>query len=98
MPVGLRRCDPQTLEILWADGTVKRYDSRDLRLACPCAMCVDEMTGKKTLERKAIPDDIAPRVISSVGRYAITVQWSDGHSTGIYHFDGLRKWGVSEPP
>ena len=31
--------------------------------------------------------------IASVGTYGITVKWSDGHSTGIYAFEGLRALG-----
>jgi Uncharacterized protein conserved in bacteria len=40
-----------------------------------------------------VPPDITPRVISSVGNYAITISWSDGHSTGIYSFEHLRAIG-----
>jgi ATP-binding protein involved in chromosome partitioning len=92
--VGLRKGDSRRLDILWADGTVRHYAVRDLRLACPCAMCVEETSGREILDPKTIGEDIEPRVISSVGRYAITVQWSDGHSTGIYPFDRLRRLGL----
>ena len=27
----------------------------------------------------------------AVGNYAIRIQWSDGHSTGIYSYEHLRK-------
>jgi len=29
--------------------------------------------------------------VESVGSYAIRIDWSDGHSTGIYSFDHFRK-------
>ena len=90
-PIGLRKKDAQTLEILWSDGALHEYKARDLRLACPCALCREEMTGREILDSATVPEDIEPRVLSSVGRYAITIQWTDGHSTGIYHFERLRQ-------
>ena len=39
---------------------------------------------------ESVPADIRAEEISLVGRYAIWVHWSDGHSTGIYPFDKLR--------
>jgi len=35
-------------------------------------------------------------VISSIGNYAITISWNDGHSTGIYAFELLRAFGVRD--
>ena len=29
--------------------------------------------------------------VEAVGHYAIKIDWSDGHNTGIYSFDHLRK-------
>ena len=29
--------------------------------------------------------------VEAVGHYAIQIDWSDGHNTGIYSFDHLRK-------
>ena len=89
-PVGLRRRDPRTLSILWQDGQRHDYDVRDLRLACPCAGCVDETTGRLRLDPKTVRQGVAPRVISSVGSYAINIAWDDGHSTGFYSFGFLR--------
>ena len=91
--VGFRRRDARTLSVLWQDGNRDDLDVRDLRLGCPCAACVEETTGRAVLDPKSVPPDIAPRVISSVGNYAITISWSDGHSTGIYSFGHLRAMG-----
>lgn len=63
----------------------------DLRFACPCASCVDEMTGKRTLRKEALKADVRPTKIEPVGRYGIHIDWSDGHRTGMYHFDNLYK-------
>ncbi len=92
-PVGLKKVDPKRLAILWQDGKQHVYDTRDLRLACECAACKDEVTSKPILDPKKVPLDVAPRVIASVGNYAITFQWSDGHTTGIYTWDLLRRMG-----
>ena len=63
---------------------------RDLRLACGCAICVDEWTGEEHLDPACVPEDVRPLKIESVGRYALQIQWSDGHDTGIYPFRRLR--------
>ena len=48
------------------------------------------MSARPLLDPASVAPDVAPRSITSVGNYAITVTWSDGHSTGIYAFDYLR--------
>lgn len=88
-PIGLRRRDPRTLSLLWEDGHRDDFDVRDLRLACHCALCVEEMSGRKLLDPKAVRSDVSPRVISSIGNYAIRIDWNDGHNSGIYSFDYL---------
>ena len=42
------------------------------------------------MEPSDVPEDVQPRRIKNVGRYAIQIDWSDGHGTGIYAFDRLR--------
>jgi ATP-binding protein involved in chromosome partitioning len=88
--VGFRKRDPRTLSVLWEDGRQDDLDVRDLRLACRCALCVEEMSGRPLLDPKGVRQDVAPRTIRSVGNYAITVDWNDGHSTGIYSFEHLQ--------
>jgi len=66
---------------------------RSLRLACGCATCVDEWTGQGRLDPDSVPKDVHPLKIEPVGRYAIQIDWSDGHSTGIYPFRRLRELG-----
>ena len=48
------------LEIAWADGVVTEFEVRALRLACACASCIDEWTGKGTLDPTTVPDDVRP--------------------------------------
>jgi len=92
-PVGFRKSDQRTLSILWQDGRKDNIDVRDLRLACLCAVCVHEMTGKKMLDPGTVRSDVSPRSINSVGNYAINVTFNDGHSSGIYSFEHLRGLG-----
>lgn len=83
--------DGRRLRIEWEDGHVSTYRPRRLRLACPCAGCVDEATGERMLTPAMVADDVHPLEIRYVGRYALRFFWSDGHDTGIYPFDYLRR-------
>jgi ATP-binding protein involved in chromosome partitioning len=89
-PVRIAQHDARTLAIDWADGEASRIDVRALRLACGCAHCIDEWSGRPLLDPASIPVDVAPREIQPVGRYAIQILWSDGHEAGIYPFERLR--------
>lgn len=82
---------PRALAITWSDGHESVYDVRRLRLACGCATCVDEWSGAERIDAASIPEDVAPQRIQPVGRYAIQIDWSDGHQTGIYPFRRLRE-------
>ncbi len=91
VPLEIGRANQHDVKIRWQDGHESVYPARELRLACPCAGCVDEITGAVRLIATTIPLDVHPLKIEPVGRYAITIHWSDGHHTGIYAFDRLRK-------
>jgi DUF971 family protein len=88
-PLEIGRAGQHDVHIRWSDGKEVTYPARRLRLSCPCAMCVDENTGLKILREPGVPLDVHPIRIEPVGRYAITIQWSDGHSTGIYTWEYL---------
>ncbi len=75
----------------WSDGKLSIFSAKDLRVACPCAACVDEFSGKKLLDPQKIPQDLKAASIQTVGRYALHIAWSDGHSTGLYGYKYLRK-------
>ena len=90
-PLALHREDPDILAVAWNDGTESRYRLKTLRCACPCAVCVNEWTGEKMLDDAKVPGDIRPAKLFSVGRYAMGVHWSDGHKTGIYSYEYLKK-------
>lgn len=78
------------LRITWADDKVCVYGAAALRRACPCAQCVNEWTGQRTLKPEVISDELEISDLNIVGRYALNFRWSDGHETGIYSFQYLR--------
>ncbi len=91
VPREIRQGGPSELEILWADGHQSRYFVPDLRRACRCAHCVDEWSGRPNLDPESISDDVRPTRLEPVGRYAIQIDWTDGHSSGIYTYEHLRQ-------
>jgi ATP-binding protein involved in chromosome partitioning len=91
VPVEITRANTYDVRVRWADGHESVFIARDLRLACPCAGCIDELTGHVRIIASSIAQTVHPVKISPIGRYAISIQWSDGHNTGIYSFDYLHK-------
>jgi DUF971 family protein len=79
------------LGIEWADSSRNSIPLKKLRLACPCALCVDEHTGERLVNAETIPEDIKLDSLLSVGRYAVGFIWSDGHKTGIYPYPLLKE-------
>jgi DUF971 family protein len=84
------------VEITWADAHTSRYDFPYLRDHCPCALCNDEREKKaKASPASAVLPMYKPRVTAksanAVGNYAIQIQFSDSHATGIFSFEHLRE-------
>lgn len=90
-PIELRQLGPSSLGVVWSDGHSSLYPTRRIRLACRCANCIDEWSHENKIDETLVPQDVRPRNIETVGRYAFRIDWTDGHSTGIYPFDALRK-------
>jgi ATP-binding protein involved in chromosome partitioning len=84
---------PYVFRIEWKDGAVSDYKARDLRLACPCASCVEEGTGRPLLDPNTVKEDILLFGSELVGRYGLSFFWSDGHKTGIFAWPLLRELG-----
>lgn len=93
-PLNLRaiRAD-RVLEILWPPDELVRHSFFQLRCECPCAGCLNEFTGERTLDPATVPAEITPMQIEFSGNYALKIHWSDGHNTGLYSWDHLRKIG-----
>jgi len=82
------------LVIEWSDGQKRRYHVGELRHNCPCATC--------NTRRMRSGDDIAPSAadpsltisqMHPVGSYAYKISFSDGHDTGFFTLDLLRRLG-----
>ena len=84
--------DPKgNLKIVWNDNKECIYNFQELRFSCQCALCKHEMTGEKLISLENISLDINLVKAETVGNYALHFSWSDGHSTGIYSYEYLRK-------
>jgi DUF971 family protein len=90
-PIRLDPKPPGKLEIEWNNGDKFEISYVDVRYLCPCASCVDEHTGERTIQLTSISPEIRPTNVQVVGRYAIQFTWSDDHSTGMFHFDRLHQ-------
>lgn len=84
------------IQVDWKDGHHSAYELRYLRHHCPCALC----TGSHGTPPQAPPlvDPFpmfqAPLKMTSVepaGNYAVQIMWNDGHSSGIYSWEHLRR-------
>ena len=78
-------------EIAWPDGQTFRLPFKLVRCECPCAQCIDEITGVRVLRAESIPDDIRPVELGYSGNYALKIVWSDSHASGIFTWDRLRR-------
>ncbi len=85
------------LVIAWSDDQVCRYPLSQLREACPCVEC---RGGHENMGRQGDPANIlvlTPKrsytidSLELVGNYALQPFWDDGHHTGIYTWDYLRR-------
>jgi DUF971 family protein len=76
-------------EIEWSDGTKATIPHEILRGYCPCATCQGH---SGSIEYKP-GGNLELREIRRVGNYALTLEWGDGHDSGIYSFDYLSKLG-----
>jgi DUF971 family protein len=90
-PVEIRKKGGERITIRWTDGHESPYPARYLRGRCPCAQCVSEMTGQRLVFEEHVAPDVAVSSARTVGHYALHFDWSDGHTTGIYAFDYLRR-------
>jgi DUF971 family protein len=102
-PTKLAIVEGNRLLIEWSDGERREYAFADLRDHCPCATCREKRAAPapKTLLPVLKMEEAQPLAINGmrpVGHYAYSIEFSDGHDTGIYTFELLRELGrkVSE--
>ena len=96
VPKRLNLKKDEKLEIEWQDGQKSVYGISYLRSMCPCAQCRalrEEQRQRKSLLRVLPGNYSQPLTAISaelVGNYALRIDWSDEHGTGIYSFEYLR--------
>jgi DUF971 family protein len=78
-----------SLTISFDDGVQCYFELPELRQSCPCATCrgIRDAGGEVTLI-----DALSITDAELVGAWGISLTWSDGHATGIYPWDALRRW------
>lgn len=93
-PVDIQQVGDE-LAIRWDDGGESFVRLEALRRACPCAGCKGEMdilgNVYKNPDKPLTPQAIQLQRVTQVGGYAIQPVWGDGHSSGIFSFDYLRR-------
>jgi len=93
-PVDIQQIGEE-LAIKWDDGSEGFVRLEALRRCCPCAGCKGEMdimgNVYKNPHKPLPPQALQLARIESVGGYAIQPIWRDGHSTGLFSFDYLKK-------
>ncbi len=84
----------QELAIVWDDGTESYFSFERLRAASPSA----ETAGERDIFGRQYGghgpkkfDGVQVTGWTLVGNYALRLEFSDGHNTGLYAYDYLRK-------
>ena len=97
-PLRLDLKKDRQLTIQWQDGHESVYPVAFLREQCPCAQCKidrqERAQRKPTLSLRVLSGNSAGPLAAVgaelVGNYAIRLDWSDKHGSGIYSFQYLR--------
>ncbi|MGH9864004.1 MAG: gamma-butyrobetaine hydroxylase-like domain-containing protein [Candidatus Acidiferrales bacterium] len=88
------------VDITWSDAHTSHYDFAYLREHCPCATCKEADEKKSSVAETisssspALPlfkPKVTARAAAAVGNYAIQIEFTDGHATGIYSFGHFRE-------
>lgn len=82
--------DQREVTLGWSDGSTTKVGARRLRQYCPCAGCVDEWSGNRTLDIDSVPEEMKVVEAQPVGNYALSFTFGDLHRTGIYQWQYLK--------
>ncbi len=94
----------QRLRVKWQDDHESALEAAILRKNCPCATCRTEREAQQKnatspgglMPLKILPaGDLRLTGAELVGQYAIRLEWSDGHNTGIFDYRYLRSLDTS---
>ena len=90
-PRKINRIDQHMLEMEWDDTHKSIHHLYVLRKFCPCAACQQDGAGGSVLLPILKPGQNELKEIRPVGNYALQFVWGDGHNTGIYTYEHLRR-------
>jgi DUF971 family protein len=83
----------RSVTVTFDDGHVCVFALDELRRVCPCATCRSwRDQGQASWPRPGSPDTLSVEGADLVGAWGLSITWNDGHSTGIYPWDSLRRW------
>ncbi len=86
----------ERVTLTFVDGYVATFDLPALRLGCPCAGCrALRDRGEPVWPRPGSPTPLRIEQADLHGAWALTITWNDGHATGIFPFEALRRWHES---
>jgi DUF971 family protein len=80
--------------LVWPDGHISRFTLPELRSNCPCALCRSrrEAGGPAWPTPAGAAERLRVEGAELVGNYGLQLRWNDGHETGIYSWELLRRW------
>lgn len=80
------------LIINWDDKSSSSIELNVLRRNCPCAYCNQfREHHSNSMLQVFLEDQLKIAEIKTVGSYALGIEWKDGHNTGIYEYNQLKK-------
>jgi DUF971 family protein len=83
--------------ITWSDGESAEFGLVELRVNCPCAECRERRAADQPIwPRAGVPEPLALLDARLVGAYGLAFEWNDGHHTGIYTWETLRRWSTTK--
>ncbi len=91
LPKEIRKIGTTDLKITWNDLHQSLYPFPYLRQNCRCAFCIDERSGKQILIKDNVNPNLEAFKVTPVGQYALRIDFSDGHNTGLYTLQHLRQ-------
>lgn len=100
-PTKLELAGADRLRITWSDGQIREYTIRELREKCPCATCREKRRAPppplNMLPVLSAAETQPLRIVGMkpTGNYAYSIDFSDGHDTGIFTLESLRELGTA---
>jgi len=92
-PTQIKQISPNEIKIAWDDGHESLFMTEYLRRNCPCATCLNEQEENRKGGMFSLPlaNQTQIRAMELSGHNAVVITWGDGHKTGIYTWDYLRR-------